>query len=138
MLKTTYNLEVRYYETDLMGVVHHSNYIRYLECARHQCLVDLGLPIDSIERDYGIMMPVTSVECNYHFPAKMGDVLRIESRIEKMPKARIEVLSDIFNQDGKLLADAKVVLGFIHSDTRKPTRIPECLHKAFSPYFDNE
>ena len=36
---------VRYYETDLMGVVHHSNYIRYFENARSQMLVELGFPI---------------------------------------------------------------------------------------------
>ncbi|NCC46628.1 MAG: acyl-CoA thioesterase, partial [Bacteroidia bacterium] len=43
-------LEVRYYETDLMGIVHHSNYIRYFECGRIQSLVDLGLPIKEVER----------------------------------------------------------------------------------------
>ena len=52
------SLEVRYYETDLMGIVHHSNYIRYFECGRHQCLIDLGLPIYEIEKR-GIMMQDT-------------------------------------------------------------------------------
>lgn len=136
MLKSVMNLEVRYYETDLMGIVHHSNYIRYFECGRHKCLVDLGLPIDRIENEYGIMMPVVGVECHYKSPARMGDILRIESRIEQMPKAKIEVFTDIFNGNGDLVAYGKVTLGFIHADTRKPTRVPQCMVDVFKPYFE--
>lgn len=123
-------IEVRYYETDLMGIVHHSNYIRYFECGRHQFLLDVGLPIMEIEKE-GIMMPVVSVEAHYHTPARMGDVLRVVSRVEKEPMARIEVQTDIFNQKGEKVCDGLVVLGFIHSDTRRPTRIPARLMEAF-------
>ena len=112
-------IEVRYYETDLMGIVHHSNYIRYFECGRHQFLLDVGLPITELEKS-GIMMPVVSVEAHYHTPARMGDILRVVSRVEKEPMARIEVLTDIYNQNGDLVCDGTVVLGFIHSDTRRP------------------
>lgn len=116
-------LEVRYYETDLMGIVHHSNYVRYFECARHKFLIDAGLPITELEKR-GIMMPVVSVEVNYRAPAKMGDVLKLVSRIEKEPMAKVEVITEIFRQDGTKICDGKVVLGFIHSDTRRPTRTP--------------
>ena len=44
---------------------------------------------------HGIMMPVVSVNARYHTPARMGDVLRVVSRVEKEPMARIEVLTDI-------------------------------------------
>jgi len=59
--------EVRYYETDMMGIVHHSNYIRYFETARSKALKDLGLPIEKIESS-GIMMPVIHIECDYKIP----------------------------------------------------------------------
>ncbi|MBO7278905.1 MAG: acyl-CoA thioesterase [Bacteroidales bacterium] len=131
------SLEVRYYETDLMGIVHHSNYIRYFECGRHQCLIDLGLPIYEIEKR-GIMMPVVAVECQYKTPAKMGDILRIVSRIEKEPMARVEVLTDIYNQAGDLVVCGKVVLGFIHADTRRPTRVPDFFLEAFRKHAQKE
>ena len=124
-------IEVRYYETDLMGIVHHSNYIRYFECGRHQFLLDVGLPITELEKS-GIMMPVVSVEAHYHTPARMGDILRVVSRVEKEPMARVEVRTDIYNQNGDLVCDGTVVLGFIHSDTRRPpTRIPAALLEVF-------
>lgn len=124
-------IEVRYYETDQMGIVHHSNYVRYFECGRHKFLIDAGLPITELERQ-GIMMPVVSVEVNYRIPARMGDVLRVVSRVEKEPMAKIEVLTDIYRcQDGEKVCDGKVVLGFIHSDTRRPTRVPKVFLDAF-------
>ena len=123
-------IEVRYYETDLMGIVHHSNYIRYFECGRHQFLLDVGLPITELEKS-GIMMPVVSVEAHYHTPARMGDILRVVSRVEKEPMARVEVRTDIYNQNGDLVCDGTVVLGFIHSDNRRPTRIPAALLEVF-------
>ena len=107
-------IEVRYYETDLMGIVHHSNYIRYFECGRHQFLLDVGLPITELEKS-GIMMPV----------------VRVVSRVEKEPMARVEIRTDIYNQNGDLVCDGTVVLGFIHSDTRRPTRIPAALLDVF-------
>ncbi len=129
-IESEINIEVRYYETDQMGIVHHSNYIRYFECGRHQFLIDAGLPIMEIEKS-GIMMPVVSVEASYHSPARMGDILRVVTRVLKEPMAKVEVLTDIYAQDGTLVCDGRVVLGFIRSDTRRPTRAPKAFVDAF-------
>ena len=72
---------VRYYETDLMGVVHHSNYIRYFENARSQMLVELGFPIQECEKQLGIFVPIVSVECHFRHPARMGDVLTATAEV---------------------------------------------------------
>ena len=47
---------VRYYETDQMAVVHHSNYIRYFEIARNRMMVEWGFPIERCENEYGVMI----------------------------------------------------------------------------------
>lgn len=134
MITSETTLEVRYYETDLMGIVHHSNYIRYFECGRHQLLLDLGLPINKIE-EAGIMLPVVSTECYYKIPAKMGDVLRVVTTIEEKPMARIIARTKIYNQEEALVCEGKVQLGFIHTDSRKPTRAPEILMDRVESYF---
>ena len=72
VLRSDLYLDVRYYETDQMGIVHHSNYIRYFECGRMAMLDEVGLPMHKIE-EMGIMMPIIAVECRYKFPAKLGD-----------------------------------------------------------------
>lgn len=125
-MKSELELAVRYYETDQMGIVHHSNYIRYFECGRSDMMQKYGLPIEVIERE-GVMLPVVSVEARYKTPARMGDTIRIVSRIDKVPMAKLEVNTEIFNQEGILLCMGKVVLGFIDAVTRHPVRCPRNL-----------
>ena len=129
-------LEVRYYETDLMGIVHHSNYIRYFEWGRHIALVELGLPTQEIEKR-GVMMPVVNVTCNYKTPARQGDKLRIVTSVREMPKARFFIETEIYNEKGELVCTGTVTLGFINSTTRKPTRVPQYIAELFEPYFKN-
>jgi len=128
-------LEVRYYETDLMGIVHHSNYIRYFEYGRHIALVNLNLPIQEIERR-GIMMPVVNVSCNYKHPARHGDWLRIVSTIKEPPKVKIIVDTVIYNEAGEVVCTGSVTLGFINSETRRPVRVPDFVAEVFAPYFE--
>ena len=133
MRKFEHFLDVRYYETDQMGIVHHSNYIRYFECGRMAMLEEVGLPMHKIE-ETGVMLPIISVECRYKWPAKLGDKLKIVSYFEELPRARFKVMSEVYNQDGKLLADGSVSMGFIDSVTRRPMRCPENLLNIFAEY----
>ena len=130
MLKNEHFLDVRYYETDQMGIVHHSNYIRYFECGRTAMLKELGLPIEKIE-EAGVMLPVVSVECRYKVPAKLGETLKIVSMIEEVPRAKLVIKNEIFNPEGQLVCEGGVVLGFINSQTRRPVRCPDALVRIF-------
>lgn len=75
-----YKREVNYYETDMMQIVHHSNYFRYFEEARIAFLKDLGYPYDKLERE-GIISPVISIDCNYIKPLTFGDSFTIETKL---------------------------------------------------------
>ena len=123
-MRSELTLDVRYYETDQMGIVHHSNYIRYFECGRSAMMAEIGLPIEMIEQA-GIMLPIVAVECRYKRPAKMGDRIRIVSIIDKVPTAKMVVRSEIYNQKDELLVEGSVTLGFIDAQTRRPVRCPQ-------------
>ena len=123
-MRSELELDVRYYETDQMGIVHHSNYIRYFECGRSAMMAEIGLPIEIIEQA-GIMLPIVAVECRYKRPAKMGDRIRIVSIIDKVPTAKMVVRSEIYNQKDELLVEGSVTLGFIDAQTRRPVRCPQ-------------
>ena len=74
---------INYYELDGMNVVHHSNYIRYMEEARVYWLERIGLPYQKIEED-GIMIPVLEVHYKYKYPAKFGDVIIVNKENKKI------------------------------------------------------
>lgn len=127
-MKSEVLLDVRYYETDQMGIVHHSNYIRYFECARNKLMCDAGYPIEKCEAD-GIVFPILSVNCNYKHPAKMGDKLRCTAEITQRPLARLYVKQEVYNQDGILCVEGETVLGFLDAKTRRPMRCPQQIYK---------
>lgn len=117
---------VRYYETDKMGIVHHSNYIRYFECARNLMIREGGYPIEQCEAD-GVVIPIVSVECRYRHPAKMGDTVKCTASIDKEPMAKLVIRQAVYNQDGMLCADGQVILGFLNKETGRPVRCPDKL-----------
>ena len=86
MIESTLYLEVRYYETDQMAIVHHSNYIRYFECGRAKLMQDVGFPVERMERE-GVMTAVAAVSAQYKAPARLGDTLRIVTRLPQLPTA---------------------------------------------------
>ena len=136
MSKFEHFIEVRYYETDQMGIVHHSNYIRYFECGRMAMLQEVGLPMHKVE-EAGIMMPITAVDCKYKTPARLGDTLRIVTTIKEMPKARLTVNTEIYNQNDQLLCEGSVTMGFIDTVSRRPMRCPQILIDIFKEHTNN-
>lgn len=94
--------KVNYYETDKMQVVHHSNYIRYLEECRMDFLKQMNLDYYKIE-EMGIMIPVLSVSCDYQNPARYGETICIVPKLEKFHGVKFEMSYRIYSEDFKTL-----------------------------------
>ena len=92
-----YRRKINYYETDCMGIVHHSNYIRFFEEARLDLMEQCGMGYREIE-EMGIIIPVTYVDCRYIKPLRYDDVVRIESHFTKFDGIKLEVAYDIYNE----------------------------------------
>ncbi len=90
MRKFTYKHKVQYYETDKMGIVHHSNYIRWMEEARSFMMEEIGFGFDKME-ELGIGSPVLSVECSYKKPTTYGDTVEIDVFLSKTGGVRFSV-----------------------------------------------
>lgn len=128
---------VRYYETDQMAVVHHSNYIRYFEVARNRMMADWGLPLERFEKEYGIQIPIVSVECHFKHPARMGDVLTAVAEIDEVPLAKLKVRQSVIDQNGNVCAEGSVVLGFIDARTFRPVRCPDVIVRIIEQQLNN-
>lgn len=127
---------VRYYETDQMAVVHHSNYIRYFEIARDEMMVQLGFPIEKCEKELGVLVPIVSVECHFRHPARMGDVLTATAEVNRVPMAKMVIKQTVYNQDGVLCAEGSVTLGFLNKETFMPVRCPEPVTELFEKFIN--
>ncbi|MCA9231039.1 MAG: acyl-CoA thioesterase [Planctomycetales bacterium] len=118
------DIEVRYYETDGQGIVHHANYFKYFELARVKMLESVGLDYAELERQ-GILMVVHSISCRYMLPARFGDSLRLVTRVDRVTAARLDHSYFVYRGDS-LLAEGKSTLACI-DPAGEVQRIPECL-----------
>lgn len=98
---------VNYYETDKMGIVHHSNYIRWLEEARCDMLSKLGLPYSQMEKD-GVMIPVLSVDCQYRAMSYFEDTVVIKMTVTKYDGIKLNISYELTDKKtGELRAVAE-------------------------------
>lgn len=95
-----YKRKVNYYETDAMQIVHHSNYIRFLEEARIYFMDEIGLPYKKVEEE-GVLIPVIGVNCTYKTPAKFDDILDIKVKIKEYTGVKMIISYEIVNSNTK-------------------------------------
>lgn len=128
---------IQYYETDKMGIVHHSNYLRFFEEARIHYLKKIGLPYEKIEKN-GIISPIVEIHCKYIKPCQFGDKICIQTSLEKYNGFLFVAKYQIFNAKNKeLLVVAESKSCFVNQEL-KPinlkhnySKIHEKLQKAF-------
>ena len=102
----TYTRKINYYETDMMGVVHHSNYIRYLEEARCAWLESMEIPMRLIE-SRGYTIPTLEVNCKYKKHVTCGDTIAIGIKVTEYNGIRMTVSYDVKNvQNGEVIIEA--------------------------------
>ena len=124
--QNTTKLRVRYGETDQMGIVHHSEYINYLEIARIEYLRARGMSYQELE-DKGYGLPVVSIDINYKKPAKYDDELNLHTSLIEKGRCKLVFQTSIKNSEDLLVCSAKVTLVCVKLDLFKPTALPEFL-----------
>ncbi len=97
-MKYSYQHKVQYYETDQMGMVHHSNYIRWFEEARVEFLDAIGLPYQTMEAE-GIGSPVLEVHCRYKRKVVFGETVTIHVEMKSYNGLRFSVLYCVLGED---------------------------------------
>ena len=121
---------VDYSDTDQMGFMHHSNYLRFFEKARISWLRDLGISYKKMEAD-GIVMPVVSSSLIHIKPSFFDDLLVIQIQLSQIPKASLDFNYIVYNQNKELICKGATRLAFLNSKTQKPVRCPSFLYNLF-------
>ena len=84
-----YTRKANYYETDMMGIVHHSNHIRYFEEARIAFMHSIGCDVMQMERD-GIIIPNVDAYARYYIPVRFSEEIDIEIRLSYFNGTKME------------------------------------------------
>ena len=98
-----YERKINYYETDKMGIVHHSNYIRFLEETRVVWMENADMPFEELEK-IGITIPVLGVNCEYKKHVTFGDTIIIKPFVKEYTGVRLTVGYEVINKEnGKIV-----------------------------------
>ena len=124
-----YERKINYYETDRMGVVHHSNYIRYLEEARTEWLEVLNVPFDLLEKNK-ITIPVLGVNCTYKYHVTFGDTILIKTYAKEYTGVRMTIGYEVTDKkNGNIVLTGETKHCFTDSNL-KPINL-----KKYAPQF---
>ncbi|MDD7517556.1 acyl-CoA thioesterase [Ruminococcus flavefaciens] len=133
---TPYERKVFYYETDKMGIMHHSNYIRIFEETRVHYLSEAGMPFEQIEAQ-GVLMPVLSVECRYKRPLKFDEPFAVYPKITKFNGTTLNLEYKIISRKtGELCAEGSSSHCFTDTNMkplRTKLKYPD-IYKIFADY----
>ena len=121
----TATINVRFYETDMMGIAHHSNHFRWFEMARIEFLRHIGVTLwDMMDED--IVFPIMNVSCNYKEPARFDDTINIETYLVKMTRAQMVFKYRMRRaSDGPLLATGETKNAFMSKSSGKIIRLED-------------
>ena len=120
---------VYYCDTDAGGVVYYANYLRWMEMGRCELIERFGMSVADFAAS-GVLFAVARVEIDYRVSAVLGDVVNIETDVERVQRVRF-----LLNQrairaaDGQLLASAKLTIACV-SPQGKLIALPEPLRDA--------
>jgi len=92
------NIRVIYADTDAMGIVYHTNYIKWFEIGRTELLRSVGIVYAEMEAQ-GYNLPLTEAYCNYLSPAKYDQIIVIETELEYLKRASMKFVYTIWDED---------------------------------------
>lgn len=120
-----HKLAIRVYweDTDAGGVVYHASYLRFMERGRTELLRDLGVDQSALQLDSGIVFVVADMNIKFRVPAKLDDVLLVETSVTETGGASLR-LGQKITRAGEVLVEADVTCAVI-SREGKPMRLPE-------------
>ena len=122
---------IRYYETDQMGFVHHSNYLRYFELARIEWIASLGLSYQKME-ERGYLMPVIKANIDFKRPLIFGNSFKVKIQSKEIPKVKFELTYEIILDEDIIIAKGSTTLAFLSSNNLKVVRCPKFFSDLFS------
>jgi len=118
---TRLGLRVRFFETDLMGIVHHATYLTYVEAGRVEYLRRRGADYRAL-MERGFHMPVVEALLRYRRTARFDDELVVEARLGALTRVTVRFDYTVL-REGDLIVEGHTLLACV-DETHKPRRIP--------------
>ncbi|SAK96270.1 4-hydroxybenzoyl-CoA thioesterase [Caballeronia hypogeia] len=119
-------VRVYYEDTDAGGIVFYANYLKFFERARTEWLRACGIDQQRLSDSSGIVFVVRRTAVEYSSPARLDDVIRVVSRIERLGRASVDFHQEAW-RDGVLLASGDIRIASVDRASIRPAAIPDAV-----------
>jgi len=119
----TWPIRVYYEDTDAGGIVFYANYLKFFERARTEWLRACGVDQNRLAEETGAIFIVRSTAVDYRAPARLDDIVKIVSQIERLGRASVDFTQEAW-RDGTLLATGTIRIGCVDRVALRPVAIP--------------
>ena len=122
--KSIYQHKIRVYteDVDYMGIVYHANYLCFFERARTEMLREKELLLSDLKK-LNVLFAINELAIQYRYPAKLVDLLNINTEIKDLTRCSFVFDQQMHNQDEQLISEARIKVVCVNSEL-KPKRIP--------------
>ena len=120
-------IRIYYEDTDVGGIVYHTNYIKYCERARSEIFFERGL-IPSNDDKSGFV--VKDIKASFIASASLGDLLDVKTKILTLKNTSLVLLQEIY-KDEKMIFSMEILLVYVDIQRAKPSRIPKIFVDMF-------
>ncbi len=129
------DIQLRYSDSDQMGVIYHANYFSFFEQGRTVFLKDLGFDYYKVE-EKGIIFPVRDVSCTYLKAIRFGENITVSTKLHKLSKVKITYYHEIHNDKGELKASGYTTVISVDKETFNIIKMDELLEPIYSKYLE--
>jgi acyl-CoA thioester hydrolase len=131
MTAHTHQIRVYYEDTDAGGIVYHARYLHFAERARTEALRDAGIPHSEMVAEHGAMFMVHRAEIDYSRPARLDDLLSVETETMDVGGATVLLRQTVRGPNG-VCATLSIKLACVRLEGNKPARIPPRWREALA------
>jgi acyl-CoA thioester hydrolase len=135
-MKHKIDYRVYYEDTDAGGVMYHASYIRFCERGRTEFMRHLGLSCSVLDEQEGLIFVIRHLDAHYHKPARLEELLTVQSSIKELKNSSFVMEQSIFCQDSMLFSMQVTVVCV--DKTVRPIRVPEHIRDKFLNYLEKE
>lgn len=129
------HLDLRYSDTDQMGVIYHANYLSFFEQGRTKFYKDVGFLYHETEQD-GVIFPVREVQVKYIRAIRFGENIYIKTTLHQITKIKVTYYHEMFNDKEELKATAYTTVVSVDKKTFKTVRMNDRLPEVYKVYYE--
>jgi YbgC/YbaW family acyl-CoA thioester hydrolase len=138
MARYTVEEYVRWEDIDAAGIINYQAYLRFFGLAEAELLRSAGLTYRFLFESLGIWLPRVRVECNFHAPVKLDELLAVEAYFSRIGRTSVHLDFEVRRKHDRdqVVASGRYVLVCVTQHGFEPVPVPEEFRRKVARFLE--